>query len=71
LKSNKDRLDLIECENIDNVSENRPRSENRTARYNVQPNHDGINLQNIKVEAPIFDGHWIPKIFSIGPLKFS
>ena len=34
-----------------------------TSRYNVQLNHDGMNLRNIKLEAPIFDGHLDPQNF--------
>jgi len=53
LRSNKERLDRIKCEPIQNVSENGPRPENRTLRNNIQPDHDAMNLQNIKLEAPI------------------
>jgi len=35
-------------------------------KYNVQPDHDGLNLQNLKLEAPAFDGSWIPNFFLIG-----
>ena len=34
-----------------------------TPRYNVPPNHDGMNLRNIKLEAPTFDGQLDPYFF--------
>ena len=40
LKSNRAR------EMVENVSENGPRTENRTFRNNVQTDHDGKNLKN-------------------------
>ena len=66
LKSNRKHLDRIDRETTENVSENTPRPENHTLRYSVQLDHDGMNLQNIKPEAPTFDGQFDPKIFSIG-----
>jgi len=51
-----ERLNRIERETIENVSENGHRLENHTPRYNVQPDHDGMNLRNIKLDAPAFDG---------------
>ena len=52
LRSNKERLDRIKCETTQNVSENGFRRENHTLRINVQPDHDAMNLHNIKLEAP-------------------
>ena len=60
LRSNRERLDRLERETIENVSENGPRPENGTPRYNVQPDQDGMNLRNIKLEAPTFDGQLNP-----------
>jgi len=50
----------------ENVSDSRTRPEDHTPRYNVQHDHDGVNLRNIKLEALIFMVSWIPKYFSIG-----
>ena len=58
-----EHLDRIERKTIENVSENGPRPENHTHRYNVQPDHDGMNLQNIKLEAPTFGAQLDPQIF--------
>ena len=33
--------------------------------YNVQTDHDGLNLKNINPELPTFDGQLDPQIFSI------
>ena len=63
LKSNMERLDRIERETIENVSENGPRPENHTPMHNVQPDHDVMNLQNIKLKAPAFHGQLNSQIF--------
>ena len=57
LKSNKER------ETAENVSENGPGTENRTFKNNVQIDHDGMNLKNIKLEAPTFDGQLGSQVF--------
>ena len=49
LKSNRER------EPVENTSENGSRPENRTSRNNVQTDHDGMNLKNIKLEVLTFD----------------
>ena len=36
---------------------------NRTYRNNVQSDHDGMNLKNIKLEALTFDGQLDPQVF--------
>jgi len=56
LRSNRERLGRLERETTKNVCENKPRSENRTLKYNVQPDHDGMNLWNVKLETPTFHG---------------
>ena len=66
LRSNKEHLDRLERETIENVSENESRPKNCTPSYNVQPDQDGMNLRNIKLEASLLMVSWIPKIFSIG-----
>ena len=63
LRSNRECLDRLERETIENVSENGPRVENRTPRYIVQSDHDEMNLRKIKLEAPTFDGQLDPQIF--------
>jgi len=55
LRSNMERLDRLERETTENVSENGPRPNNHTPRHNVQPDHDGMNSRNIKLEASTFD----------------
>ena len=47
----------------ENVSENGPQPENQKPRYNVQLDQDGMNLWNIKLEAPTFDGQLDFQIF--------
>ena len=61
MRSNRERLGRLERETTKNVCENKSRSENRTLRRNVQPDHDGMNLRNIKLEAPAFDGQLDPQ----------
>ena len=39
-RNNRECLDRLECEITENISDNGPRSENRTSRYNIQPNQD-------------------------------
>ena len=59
LRNNRECLDRIECETTENVSENGPRRENHTPRYNVPSDHDGMNLRNIELETLAFDGQLI------------
>ena len=49
-----------EHEIVENVSKNGPRPENCTSRNNVETDHDGMNLKNIKLEAPTFDDQLDP-----------
>ena len=63
LRSNRERLDRLERETIENVNENGPRVENRTPSYIVQSDHDEMNLRKIKLEAPTFDGQLDPQFF--------
>ena len=55
LRSNRKCVDRIKRETTENVSENGPRPENHTPRYNVQPDHNGMSLRNIKLEVSTFD----------------
>ena len=57
LKSNRER------ETGENTSENGPRLKNRPSRNNVQIDHDGMNLKNIKLAAPTFDGQLDLQVF--------
>ena len=57
MKSNRKR------ETAENTSKNESPLENRMSRNNVQTNHDGMNLKNIKVEALTFDDRLAPQVF--------
>jgi len=45
LRSNREHLNRIKRETTENISENGPRPENHTPKYNVQPDHDGITCR--------------------------
>ena len=57
MESNRER------ETDENTSENGSCHENRTFRNNVQTDHDGTNLKNIKLETPTFDGQLDLQVF--------
>jgi len=57
LNSNRER------ETRENTNENGPRLENHTSRNNVQTDHDGMSLKNIKLEAFTFDDQLDSQVF--------
>jgi len=60
LRSDREHVDRLERETTENVNENEPRPEDRTPRYIVQTDHNGINIQNIILETLTFDGQLDP-----------
>jgi len=53
----------MERRTVENVSDNESWPENRTPRSNVQTDHDGMSLKDIKLEAPTFDGQLDLQVF--------